>query len=228
VTATKRVLTEWQNRIVAEYGSAGLTAQVLHWMVQAAFPDELQRTAIRIVGDELDHAHLSHQCWVDLGGSGDAMSMDARSMQMPSQEGILASLLDSVLRNFCFGETFAVPLFAAMRAQTTHPAAHPVLDRVLRDEAVHRAFGWDALDVLLEMDPDGVRSRANEVVPNFVVNFHRAYGMAQLGHPLTDEERSMGLLDAVDYRRIHEETLDNDIRRRFAKRGISLPQKVEY
>ncbi|MEZ4237604.1 MAG: hypothetical protein R3F59_15940 [Myxococcota bacterium] len=54
------------------------------------------------------------------------------------------------MRDFCLGETPAVPLFRAMQARAAHPAVAPVLRRILADEAVHRAFGWEALDWLLE------------------------------------------------------------------------------
>ena len=63
-------------------------------------------------------------------------------------------LVDAVVASFCLGETFAVPLFNAMREHTTFPLAKRVLERVLRDEAIHRQFGWDALDALLEIDAD--------------------------------------------------------------------------
>ncbi len=224
MTASRRVLVEWSNRVRAEYASAALTAQALHWMTIAAFPDELLRTALRIVGDELDHARLSHDCLTALGGQDEPMTLDIANLSMPQvADGPLASLLDSVLRNFCFGETFAVPLFNAMREHTTHPACQPALTRILRDEAVHRAFGWDALDVLLDIDRDGVVSRTHARLPRIMGNFHRAYGEAPVGHPLSDDERSMGLLDGERYREIHAVTLDQDIRRRFDKRGITLP-----
>ena len=51
----RRVHVEWANRVRAEYTSAALAAQALHWGIQCGLPDGLLRTAIRIVGDELDH-----------------------------------------------------------------------------------------------------------------------------------------------------------------------------
>ena len=73
----------------------------------------------------------------------------------PAPDGPLAALVDTILHAFCLGETFAVPLFAAMRPATTQPTAAAALQRILRDEATHRAFGWDTLDALLELDPAG-------------------------------------------------------------------------
>ena len=67
---TPRVVEEWRRRVAAEYGSAGITAQVLTWGIQAGLPAPLLHTAARIVRDELDHAELSHGVVQALGGDG--------------------------------------------------------------------------------------------------------------------------------------------------------------
>jgi len=222
VTATERVLHEWRNRVVAEYTSAAYTAQALHWIIQVALPEGLQDTAVRIVGDELAHARLSYDCLLALGGEHLPVALEQERLAMPGpSEGLLPALVDTIVRNFCFGETFAVPLFAEMRRRTTHPAARPVLDRVLRDEAVHRQFGWDALDALLALDPDGVRARVVAKVPRWRDSFHRAYGEVPEGPPLLPEEEAMGLLPLDEYVRIHDATWRDDLVPRFTRRGIA-------
>ncbi len=219
-----RARQEWQNRVTAEYRSAAVTGQLLHWLIQAAFSDELVRVAIRIVGDELDHSKLSYDCLVSLGGGDEPAVMDIAHLAEPvSSDGLLASITDSVVRNFCLGETFAVPLFGAMRDQTFDPMAKQVLDRVLRDEAVHRAFGWDALDELIERDPVGVRLRIQQFLPQWIREFERGYGTPRPTVPLSDMEKAVGLLDLAKYVEIFRETLNDDIRARFAKRAIELP-----
>ena len=215
------MLAEWHNRVQAEYRSAAITAQVLQWGIRFGLPRPLLDSAGRIVADELDHASLSHACLVALGGPDQAVDLDQAELSPRlAAEGPLASLVDTVLSAFCFGETFAVPLFSAMRAGTTHPAARPVLDRILRDEAAHRAFGWEALDALLDLDPEGVRARVGAALPAVIAAFGRAYGEAQGGPPLRPEERAAGLLDGAAYRRIFQDTLHGDILPRLARRGI--------
>ena len=217
-----RTHTEWRNRVMAEYTSAALTAQVLHWMIQSAMPDELLNTALRIVRDELDHAALCHECLLALGGSDLPAVVDASTLAAPpAEEGVLASLADSVLRNFCLGETFAVPLFAAMREGASHPAARRVLDRVLRDEAVHRAFGWAALDALLAREPEALRARAAVKVPRYLRAFHAAYAHAPTDSEITDEEVAAGLLSRAGYAEVHISTVETEILPRFARRGIN-------
>ena len=221
---TARLLAEWRNRVRAEYGSAGLAAQVVHWMIQCGFPEELIATGLRIVADELEHARLSHGVVVDQGGADEPMSLDIRATASPTApEGVLASLVDSILRNFCLGETFAVPLFHAMRQTTEAPTARTALDRILRDEAVHRAFGWDALDVLLEIDGPGVRARALAKVPGMLTWFEQAYGGAAGKLTITDEERRCGLISGTEYADVFSRCLQDQIRPRFARRGIELP-----
>ena len=70
---TPRVHREWSNRVAAEYRSAAITAQVLHWLISVGADDALVSTCMRIVRDELDHAQLSHDCLVALGGGGQAV-----------------------------------------------------------------------------------------------------------------------------------------------------------
>lgn len=220
---TPRVLEEWGNRVAAEYRSAALAAQVLHWGIMAAFPENLLHVALRVVRDELDHASISHECLEALGGGEHPVPLDVTALAAAPTAGVLGGLIDSVLVNFCLGETFAVPLFDAMRRGTTHPAVRPVITRVLQDEAIHRQFGWDALDELL-LRGDAVRDRVVAQLPGALRAFRRSYAPEDDGVPLTEEERGAGLIDLADYRRVFHETLAQDIGPRFARRGIALPE----
>jgi hypothetical protein len=221
---TPRARLEWARRVQAEYRSAATTARVLHWMIQCGLARPLLDRAQRIVADELDHAELSHACLVALGGDPAAVDLDVGELApAQSPDGPLASLVDTVLHAFCLGETFAVPLFAAMRPHTTHPTAAAALQRILRDEATHRAFGWDTLDALLLMDPTGVRARVEAQLPRALRAFCHAYGEVPDGPALEPAERAAGLLDAAAYRAAHDQALVQDIGPRLARRGMSLP-----
>lgn len=224
-TATPRVHREWANRVAAEYTSATYAAQALHRAIQLGLPDTTHRTAMRIVGDELDHARLSHECLVALGGSASPIPLELGRLELPrSEDGPVADLLDNIVRNFCLGETFAVPLFDRMRRTATHPAVQPALTRILRDEATHRAFGWTTLDQLLAVDADGVRARVNERLPGWLAAFWRAYGDLPDTDDLSDDERAMGLLPLRAYAEVHEQTVRGELIPRFAQRGITCPE----
>jgi len=192
-------------------------------MIQCGLPDPLLHMALRIVRDELDHAALSHRCLVALGGEDLPAAVDLNHLAEPDRDGVLADLVTSITRNFCLGETLAVPLFNAMRTHTTYPEAHAVLTRVLRDEAIHRAFGWDTLDVLLLMDPQGVRDRVVAQLPDMLAGFECSYAGAPHPCGLTPEERAVGLLPLAEYADIFWITVRGDIASRFADRDIQIP-----
>ncbi|MFT6818740.1 MAG: hypothetical protein ACJATT_002558 [Myxococcota bacterium] len=221
-SASRRVLAEWSNRVAAEYTSATYASQALHRAIQVGLPDDLHRTALRIVGDELDHARLSHDCLTALGGADEPIPLELAALELPSPEGPLAALVDNVVRNFCLGETFAVPLFDAMRRTATHPAVQPALTRILRDEAVHRAFGWSALDALLALDETGVRQRIIDRLPAWLDGFRQAYAAMPDSNTLTAEELTMGLIPLSTYAEVHDRTVTGDIYPRFSERGIVI------
>lgn len=219
---TPRARQEWANRVRAEYTSAATTAQVLQWSIRFGVPRPLLDTARRIVGDELDHAALSHACLVAVGGSG-PLDLDEAGLAVAiPAEGALAGLVDATLHSFLFGETLAVPLFHAMREGASHPAACAALDRILCDEAAHRAFGWELLDALLALDPPGVRGRVEARLPEVTAWFRHAYGGVPDSAPLLEEERAVGLLPPARYRALFAQTLAGGLTRRFAARGISV------
>ena len=225
--ASPRVLAEWGQRVAAEYTSAAYASQALHRCIQIGLPDELLRIALRIVGDELDHAQLSHDCLTALGGADTPIPLDVQQLEFPTPaEGPMAALLDNIVRNFCLGETFAVPLFDAMRRTATHPAIQPVLTRIVRDEAVHRAFGWQVLDALLELDADGVRARVLATVPGYLSAFRRGYAFAPEHDDLSATELTMGLIPLATYATVHDRAVEQDILPRFAQRGMHLVVSV--
>ncbi|MFT6142872.1 MAG: hypothetical protein ACJAZO_001129 [Myxococcota bacterium] len=157
-----------------------------------------------------------------LGGADEPIPLELAALELPSPEGPLAALVDNVVRNFCLGETFAVPLFDAMRRTATHPAVQPALTRILRDEAVHRAFGWSALDALLALDETGVRQRIIDRLPAWLDGFRQAYAAMPDSNTLTAEELTMGLIPLSTYAEVHDRTVTGDIYPRFSERGIVI------
>jgi 1,2-phenylacetyl-CoA epoxidase catalytic subunit len=220
---SRRAQAEWANRVVAEYTSAARTAQGLHLLLQCGLTDGLEQTAMRIVADELEHARLSHDCLLALGGADAAAPIDHSRLRVADDPaGPLATLLDLVVHDFCLGETFAVPLFLEMRQTARLPAARVALDRIVVDEAVHRAFGWSALDALLATDGTGVRARIATRLPTWLADFQHAYGDVDGPQPTADE-LAAGLLPASRYRALHAATLRDEIQPRLERRGLPFP-----
>jgi hypothetical protein len=213
------VVEEWRRRVAAEYGSAGITAQVLTWGIQAGLPAPLLHTAARIVRDELDHAELSHGVVQALGGDGTAVDLATEDLAFTADDGLLGNLARTVARSFCIGETLAVPYFAEMRRRAGHPAVLAALDRILADEAAHRAFGWDALDAILGIDP-AVAPWLSERLPRLKGTF-AGYAAPPDAPALTEDERACGLLEHAEYAALFARTWAEDVAPRFARRGIA-------
>ena len=222
--STTRIVVEWQRRVAAEYRSAALTAQAVHWMIQVGVSHELVHTGLRVVRDELDHAELSTDAMRSYGGdTSPALAVDALALP-PRAEGPLASLVDTLLRNFCVGETLAVPLFQAMWQGVTDEVARAVVQRVLRDEAVHRQLGWDLLDELIELDPGVVRFATGRV-DDHLASAEASYAASPDDAELGPAERAAGLLAGSEYHRISWDTVRQDIAPRFDARGVVLADR---
>lgn len=223
IVSTERARTEWHNRVVAEYRSAALASSLLHKAILAGFPEHLLHTLLRIVRDELDHAALSHEIFAMLGGKDAPIAMSVDDLLMGPAlraDTVLPELIDNIVRDFCLGETFAVPLFQAMRRPETEPRVRNVLTRILADEAIHRQFGWDALDEMLAQDGENVRAHVSSRLTTWLMSFGAAYAPEAPVVPLSDEERKLGMIDLGEYKAIFAETIERDIRPRFERRGI--------
>lgn len=218
--STPRARAEWAARVRAEYRSAARAARAFADGVVCGLPREVLDAAARVAADELDHAELAHAAWESLGGGGEPLALDMGELAGAAPpRAPLAALVDSAIHDFCVGETLAVPLFAALR-RTATGAPRVVLDRVLADEARHRAFGWSLLDALLGIDPPGVRARAAASLPAALAGAAAAYGAPREAPPLTPAERAAGLMEPAEYAEIWSTTRDEVLLPAFAARGI--------
>lgn len=213
--ASERVQVEWARRVGAEYASAGVTAQVLTWAIQAGLPPEWVYRCHRVVHDELEHARLSHEVLAAAGGGELPVELQADELT------VAGGLVPVLVRNLCLGESFAVPCFERMRRRATHPVARAVLDRILVDEAEHRKLGWDGLDVLLAADPR-VRPVVEAELPALLGSFS-GYAAPPEAPALTADERAWGLLEHAEYGEVYAASWVEDVAPRFERRGIRAP-----
>lgn len=212
---------EWRNRVKAEYSSAAIAARVQHLSILCGLPRDCLNIISRIVSDELDHAELCDQARVDLGDAPGALVLDIAGLWNAQPEPPLAELTRHLLSSFCIGETLAVPLFNHMRNGASHPAIQPALTRILKDESVHRAFGWRALDAILAIDQPGVSDLIRRQFPSEMRSFLDAYTTAT-SLEVSDEAREAGLISGIDYQDIVLRTFADVIVPRLRKRGIAV------
>jgi hypothetical protein len=222
------VRDEWRRRTIAEYRSAAITTQLTLWMIQAGLSPDLLRDGLRIVDDELEHAHLSHQVLLDAGGGETAVELDRATLALPEPPAAAFEdrLLLTVVRVFCLGETIAVPLFRLLRADCTVPSARRALDRILVDEARHRAFGWDVLDVLVDQrGPEATGAVVEPRLAAMLRELDESYGRGALERDhggITDADRAWGVVPPGEYAAAFEATLDAVWVPRFADLGIAV------
>lgn len=222
--ASRRVLGEWLRRIEAEYRSAAFTQHLTLWLIQIGASPDLIADGLRIVGDELAHAELSHAVY-SAGGGKEAPRIQRETLKLtrhPS-EPLEHDVLRTAVETFCLGETVAVRLFGELRAGCEVEPARQALDRILKDEVRHRDFGWELFAWLAEL-PDGAAlcELARRELPAMLARLRRSYApaAAQAESRLPDEDRVWGLMAGQRYARLLEETLERDYVPRFAELDV--------
>ena len=145
---------------------------------------------------------------------------DALTMGIDTNLVFQGRALVALAQMFCAGETVAVPLFHAMRAGAEEPKVIACLDRIEKDEAGHRAFGWTTLDELLEIYGPVAHDLVQHHVQRIVDGICAAYDSSD--ERLTDTQRAWGLLSGVDHRRISLACARDVIVPRFRQRGFEV------
>jgi len=216
-----RIQLTWRRRVAAEYTSAAITAELLHQLLALGLSPDTLEVCHRIVGDEMAHAELSRDVFLAAGGDEAEIPIARESLwsgrepEEPLEHQALATVADV----FCCGETVAVPLFRAIREPTTEPVALAALDRILRDESIHRAFGWDTLDELLELLGDAGRDRVRARASGYISRIREAYTSRRPpGRPCSPEELSWGRMEPGRYGEIAEVCIAEVIIPRFEAR----------
>jgi hypothetical protein len=217
--ASDLVRTEWMRRVEAEYTSAAVTQHVTLWLIQIGASPDLIHGGMRIADDEIVHAELSHEAYVEAGGAQALQLVRERlGLRRTETDPLEYDVTRVAVNTFCLGETVAVPLFKTLREGCTVPAARRVLDRVLKDEVRHRDFGWATLEWLLDHPmANELRALVNRELPRYFARLRMAYG-APIRHLtfMAPEDRVWGLMPPAEYASVVDRTLTRDWIPRFA------------
>ncbi len=209
---------EWQRRVQAEYGSAGITHALLGWLLRLGASPTLLHEATRIVDDELVHAEMAFEVLREAGG-GNISQQGLLSPELEPQLSLLGNVTALGVRVFCLGETVAVRLFKRLRQGTTVEVARRALDRVLVDEVRHRDFGWLTLE-WLSQQPQWAEQQAlvQRRLPTWFAELRRSYASSQA--PFDESLRVWGLMPHTEYAAALEETVERDYVPRFAEYDV--------
>ncbi|NQZ33089.1 MAG: ferritin-like domain-containing protein [Oceanospirillaceae bacterium] len=210
----QRVQHYWYNQAIAEYTSAARTVELSHWMQRLAFSPDLIRDAIRISDDEMVHAQMCFDL-AKLAGSEKNLPLNNMQLILPQEYPLLGkSLLIVLVQSYCFGETAAVPLFAAMRKSASKDSVLAAYDRILQDEPRHAKFGWVALAWCCENWPQA-REWLVEITPIALGRMRKAY----CDHPAFDPQLSQNEIDwGVFPRELYGEILERTIATTYSQR----------
>lgn len=223
--ASDAVRREWLRRVEAEYRSAAITQHLTLWLIQIGASPDLVRRGLRIAGDEITHAEMSHRTYAAAGGR-DMPAIVRESLGLVRQEDdpLEHDVARVGVEVFCLGETVAVPLFKELREGCSVPIARRALDRVLRDEVRHRDFGWTLLAWLMEHpEAPALRAVIEAELPQWFSRLRASYAPRPRGDrepPVREEDRAWGLMPVAAYRAAVEKTFARDWHPRFAKLGF--------
>ncbi|MBX2812377.1 MAG: ferritin-like domain-containing protein [Myxococcales bacterium] len=230
------VRREWFCRIEAEYRSAAYAHHLTFWLIQIGAPHELVEMGLRVVGDELAHAELSAVVHQAAGGQAlPNLAPDSLQLHRSSQKPLYVDVLRYGVDLFCLGETVAVRLFGRLRSRCRQPDAMQALDRILKDEVVHRDFGWLLLEWLLSTPwSDELRTDLKAVLPTMIGRIRKSYCKDVVVAPdnverpkdldFPDARRAWGLIPHHEYGEAVEETIHRDYCPRFEALGVTWPQ----
>lgn len=193
------VQAEWGRRVVAEYRSAALTAELVTWLIELGADPDLIRDGLRIVGDELTHAELSAEVLAAAGGAV-TEPVARETLRLTRTEPIELAVVRVCVDAFCLGETVAVPLFRRMLAGAVEPVARAALRRIVADEARHRRFGWDLLDWCRQAEScaPALAQVLGDELPGMLQRVRRAYGEGR-SDTIPDAWRAWGLIAPGEY-----------------------------
>jgi hypothetical protein len=220
VIPSLRVRKTWERRVIAEYRSAAISAELLHWLIQIGVsPDTIERCH-EIVQEELNHAEMSRAVYLAAGGSLDRIQIPYQQLAYPKEKESPVPLraLSMCTRVFCCGETVAVPLFNALLKHSENKLTDPVLEQIVADEAGHKYFGWTLLDELLELLGEPVKEWLKQRIAGYIEEVRTNY------HSDNDccvpEDQAWGLMTGTEYSTITERCITEVIEPRFKARGL--------
>jgi hypothetical protein len=232
----EQVRGEWARRVEAEYRSAALTHHLTLWLIQLGAPHGLLRTGLRIVSDELTHAELSAAVYRAAGGEA-LPQLERDTLRLPRTNGepLERDLLRVAVEQFCLGETVAVRIFSRMRTEDNVPSVRRALDRILRDEVVHRDFGWSLLEWLLSTplaptfrsqlirELPAMLTRLRENYGGLLLEHHGARSLESIDRELTEGTRGWGTISTLSYVAAVDEAFQRDFEPRFLALEVELP-----
>lgn len=229
------VIEEWSRRVMVEFNSAQITAQVHDLLVQVGASERLLTLCRRVLSDELRHAK---DCLESLESWGVDVPITVDQVRLASELPKLQRPIQTIVGSFVIGETAAVLLFDRMRVNARNPRAAFVLDGIIRDEKVHRGFAWKVLDELLSMESSqelrevfgiaishvDLRGYIQSHIREWILSMYRFIEQGKQDEKLSEKDAGYGLLNGKTYHDIWLQCYRDQIRPMLEDRGFDAPK----
>jgi hypothetical protein len=226
---------QWAGRARNEHGSIHQFSALAFVLAEAGVPLTFHGALARLITDEVRHAELcaeaAHHVYPE--GLADGPDHEPAIFRWPvpglpwprppgpdaTRTDRLAWAADAILSACCFGETLSRPMLDAIAVVSTDPMAEAIAAQILRDEHLHAAFGWEALDWLLRELGEPGRTAVEAVLPRRYTEFERStccgIGIERVaGRELVierTEAQNLGTLSDEQYAMIFFATIETEV-----------------
>ncbi len=216
--ATPAVRATWARRAAAEYRSAAIAGEMLHWVISLGVPTQIVALVHEMVADELAHANLSRDVHAAAGGQAAEVVVRRSDLSFGlfTAESLERRALAAAFSEFVVHESIALEAFRAMSSGPLVPAVRRCVRTVIRDEARHRRSGALLFHTLVTQLDEAEWLR--EWIPVAIQHVAGAY---VAGSNVTHDERQWGLLDQPAYDRARHRALSTYVAQQVAKLGLS-------
>lgn len=231
----KRARISWTEAAFNEHCTGIGMGQLFSALATSQAPLDLQFLVSQFLAEELFHVELCSRVAARLGG-GAPISYDPRQVASrldptlsPRQQAN-----ELIVRICCVGEALSFPLLSGAMRSATHPVTRGVLQRIVRDEALHGELGWMYLDWSQDLLDDAERQRLGRVATQTLDQFRPIWaplspgraGKTAAGFPL-EQAHALGWMEAGAYREAAVEAEDQKVVKRLAGYGIHAGRAQE-
>ena len=163
--AVKVAVATWRKRMVHEYESASVFAQIVPQLMEAGATIDFKTTVLRCAMDELRHATLCAQVITFLGDD-PRTEVEIELGEVPKHTDCSKRIC--AVRNLLFAsltETISMGLLTEERERVQEPYIGRVLRRLASDESLHARVGWTYLAAVHEDLSEEERQSLRDYLP---------------------------------------------------------------
>ncbi len=163
--AMEVAIRTWRKRMIHEYESAAVFAQIVPQLMEGGATIDFKTTVLRCAMDELRHATLCSQV-IEFLGDDPRTEVEIDLGQVPNHDD--CSKRVGALRNLLFAsltETISMGLLTEERERVEEPYIARVLRRLAADESLHARVGWTYLAALHDDLSDEERQQLRDYMP---------------------------------------------------------------